>query len=136
VNGAGSAGERHSSIVVDRFDGPVVAVLDHHSAVGAQRPVVAGGHHVVTNQQPLSINVEAVCGGVEFTVTDPGLLHEPVETGDGVDGVGHQRHRFAPAASLESGWSPTSSEVATPTLVSLERGLQTGSSNGKPRERI
>ena len=50
---AGAAGERQSLDGVARFDGPVVAVLDHHPSVRAQRPVVATGHHLVTNQQPL-----------------------------------------------------------------------------------
>ncbi len=49
TDGAGAAGECHAAVDVDRFDGPVVAVLDHHPAVGAQRPVVAAGHDFVTD---------------------------------------------------------------------------------------
>jgi len=52
------SGDGDGAVGVDGFDGPVVPVLHHDTAVGAQGAPVAAGNHLVTDEQPLPAKIK------------------------------------------------------------------------------
>ena len=97
---SGASGDGDGTVTVDVFDRPVVPVLHHDPAVGAQGALVAAGHDFVADEQSLSAEVEGGPVGVELMSVDASLLRKFVEAVDGVVGVGHQRHRLPPLSGV------------------------------------
>ncbi len=100
---AGASGHGDAAVGMDGGHGPVVAVLDHQSLVGAQPPVISSGNHLVPDEDRGVAKVESRAGWVELSLREAGILGEVVEPSHGLGAVGHERHRLAPSTSLVPG---------------------------------
>src|SRR5690606_12464004 len=90
----------------------------------------AAGDHFVSYPQPLTADIHGRGGGVEFAGLDAGLLGEVVEAGNGVGGVGHQRHCLAPAAGFVPGVDDPGFHVFEGSVVKATVPLVLGENGG------